>query len=96
MLQEYFEFANELDSILVVKKPLDFETLNNFTIVLRASDQGLPPLHNDTTLRIEVLDADDQNPRFTHDHYSATLPDDAQEVPMQIIVIIIINLSNPI
>ncbi|XP_026333226.1 protocadherin-16 isoform X2 [Hyposmocoma kahamanoa] len=76
---EYFGFANELDSVLVVKKPLDFEALNNFTVVLRASDQGVPPLHNDTTLRVEVLDADDQNPRFTHDHYSAIVPDDAQE-----------------
>ncbi|XP_049886704.1 cadherin EGF LAG seven-pass G-type receptor 2 [Pectinophora gossypiella] len=76
---EYFGFANELDSVLVVKKPLDYETLNNFTLTLRAQDQGTPPLHNDTELRVEVLDADDQNPRFSHDHYTATIPDDAEE-----------------
>lgn len=66
--------------MLVVKKPLDFETLRNFTIGLRAQDQGTPPLHNDTTLAVEVLDADDQNPKFTHEHYTAILPDDAQPV----------------
>ncbi|KAL0849687.1 hypothetical protein ABMA28_011653 [Loxostege sticticalis] len=75
---EYFGFVNELDSVLVVKKPLDFETLRNFTIGLRAQDQGTPPLHNDTTLAVEVLDADDQNPKFTHEHYTAILPDDVQ------------------
>ncbi|KAM3957112.1 LOW QUALITY PROTEIN: protocadherin Fat 4-like Cad96Ca [Aphomia sociella] len=76
---EYFGFANELDSVLMVKKPLDYETLSNFTVTLRAQDQGTPPLHNDTQLHVEVLDADDQNPKFTHDHYTAVLPDDAQE-----------------
>ncbi|KAI8430442.1 hypothetical protein MSG28_000717 [Choristoneura fumiferana] len=76
---EYFGFANELDSILVVKQPLDYETLSNFTVILRAQDQGRPPLHNDTSLYVEVLDADDQNPKFSHDHYTALLPDDAVE-----------------
>ncbi|KAJ0181504.1 hypothetical protein K1T71_003589 [Dendrolimus kikuchii] len=76
---EYFGFANELDSVLVVKKPLDYETLKNFTITLRAEDQGTPPLHNDTTLEVEVLDADDQNPKFTHDHYTTVLPEDFKE-----------------
>ncbi|CAG9782647.1 unnamed protein product [Diatraea saccharalis] len=75
---EYLGFLNELDSVLVVKKPLDYETLKNFTITLRAQDQGTPPLHNDTTLEVEVLDADDQNPKFSHEHYSAIIPDDAE------------------
>ncbi|KAG6443970.1 hypothetical protein O3G_MSEX003096 [Manduca sexta] len=76
---EYLGFVNELDSALVVKKPLDYETLRNFTVVLRAQDQGSPALHSDTTLSVLVLDADDQNPRFSHDHYSAVLPTDAKE-----------------
>ncbi|KAF9795849.1 hypothetical protein SFRURICE_006952, partial [Spodoptera frugiperda] len=70
---------NHLDSVLVVKKPLDYETLNNFTVTLRAQDAGTPPLHNDTVLQVQVLDADDQNPKFTHEHYTATLPEDAKE-----------------
>lgn len=78
--QEYVGFPNELDSVLVVKKPLDYETLSNFSVTLRAQDAGSPPLHNDTVLQVQVLDADDQNPKFTHDHYTATLPDDAKEV----------------
>lgn len=72
---EYFKFQNELDGTLVLNKPLDYETLSNFTLVLRAQDQGTPPLFSDTTLQVEVLDADDQNPKFLDDHYTAVLPD---------------------
>ncbi|KAL4718040.1 hypothetical protein ACJJTC_009379 [Scirpophaga incertulas] len=75
---EYLGFANELDNALVVKKPLDFEVLRNFTLKLRAQDQGTPPLHNDTLLYVEVLDADDQNPKFSHDHYTALVPENAK------------------
>lgn len=64
----------------MIKKPLDYETLPNFTITLRARDAGSPPLHNDTLLAVTVLDADDQNPKFSSEHYSAVLPDDAEVV----------------
>lgn len=67
----------------MIKKPLDYETTRNFTVTLRAQDQGTPPLYSDAELYVEVLDADDQNPKFSHDHYTAVLPDDAQEVIYQ-------------
>lgn len=78
--QDYLGFPNELDSVLIVKKPLDYETLKNFTVTLRAQDAGTPPLHDDAELRVQVLDADDQNPKFGHEHYTAVLPEDAKEV----------------
>lgn len=58
----------------MLKKPLDYETLKNFTIKLRAQDQGSPPKFSDTTLRVVVIDSDDQNPKFLRDSYSAELP----------------------
>ncbi|CAG4976814.1 unnamed protein product [Parnassius apollo] len=76
---EFIGFANELDSTLVVKKPLDYERVRNFTLTLRAQDAGTPPRYSDTQLTVRVLDADDQNPKFTHDHYTALVPDDVQE-----------------
>ncbi|VVD05495.1 unnamed protein product, partial [Leptidea sinapis] len=72
---EYVEFANELDGTLVVKKPLDYESVRELTVRLRAADGGSPPRVSDTTLRLLVLDADDQNPRFSHEHYVAELLD---------------------
>ncbi|XP_045515064.1 protocadherin-like wing polarity protein stan isoform X1 [Pieris brassicae] len=76
---EYIKFLHELDSTLVIAKPLDYERVHNLTLNLRARDAGTPPRYNDTTLYVEVLDADDQNPKFEHEHYVAVIPDDAQD-----------------
>lgn len=63
-----------LEGTLVLRKPLDYETLKNFTVTLRAQDQGTPPQFSDTTLDVVVMDADDQNPRFLQESYTAELP----------------------
>lgn len=59
---------------------MDYETLPNFTIGLRAQDQGNPPKFSDTVLQINVLDSDDQNPKFLDDRYTAILPDRVSQV----------------
>ncbi|XP_014295859.1 protocadherin Fat 4 isoform X1 [Microplitis demolitor] len=75
---DYFFFINALEGTLVLKKPLDFETLNNFSVVIRAQDQGSPPQSSLTTLSVNVIDADDQNPVFSHDQYRVIIPDGFQ------------------
>ncbi|XP_063224193.1 protocadherin Fat 4 [Bacillus rossius redtenbacheri] len=72
---EYFVFVNGLEGTLLLRKPLDYELLSNFSVTIRAQDQGSPPRFSDTTLYVNVIDADDQNPRFFDDRYTATLPD---------------------
>lgn len=59
----------------MLKKPLDYETLSTFDVHIRAQDGGEPPKSSDTTLTVYVLDADDQNPRFLDDRYTALLPE---------------------
>lgn len=78
--QELVHFAHELESVVVVGSTLDYESLHNFTVTLRAADAGSPPLHADAQLIVELLDADDQNPAFSYEHYTAVIPDDAQKV----------------
>lgn len=73
---EYVDFVTPLEGTLVLKKPLDYETLKNFTLKLRAQDQGTPPKFSDTTLRVIVTDADDQNPKFLRESYTGELPTD--------------------
>ena len=68
-------FENPFSGNLVLAAPLDFETLPKFWITIRAQDQGEPPNTATTTVSINVLDADDQNPRFLDDKYLAILPD---------------------
>ncbi|CAG9859531.1 unnamed protein product [Phyllotreta striolata] len=72
---DYFEFENELEGTLVLKKPLDYESLRTFDVHIRAEDHGDPPKKNDTVLTVNVIDADDQNPKFMDDRYTSVLPE---------------------
>ncbi|XP_033220193.1 protocadherin Fat 4 isoform X2 [Belonocnema kinseyi] len=71
---DYFIFVNALEGTLVLRKPLDYEALSNFSVGIRAQDQGNPPQSSTTTLYVNVVDADDQNPAFLNDEYRVTVP----------------------
>ncbi|XP_030374147.1 protocadherin Fat 1 [Scaptodrosophila lebanonensis] len=81
---EYVQFLNPLEGTLVLKKPLDYETMKNFTVNLRVQDQGVPPRYSDTLLRVVITDADDQNPRFQRESYSGELPLDGRPGELRI------------
>lgn len=68
-------FENPFSGNLILAAPLDYETLPKFWLTIRAQDQGEPPNSATTTVSINVLDADDQNPRFVDEKYLAILPD---------------------
>ena len=44
-------------------------------LVIRASDMGAPPLHNDVDVRIFVEDVNDHGPRFEKDLYNIQIPE---------------------
>lgn len=71
---DYVDFVNPLEGTLQLKKALDYEQLKNFTVKLRAQDQGNPPKFSDTFLRVFIIDADDQNPKFQYESYTAEFP----------------------
>lgn len=68
-------FASQLEGTLILSAPVDYETLPKFWVTIRAQDRGNPPMSATTTVTVNVLDSDDQNPRFVDDKYTATLPD---------------------
>ncbi|XP_026466769.1 protein dachsous-like [Ctenocephalides felis] len=75
---DIFAFVTPLEGTLILRKPLDFETMPNFTVGLRAQDQGNPPKFTDTKLDVFVADADDQNPKFLDEAYTAIVPEGAR------------------
>lgn len=81
---DFVSFVTPQDGTLVLKKPLDFETLRNFTVKLRAQDQGNPPKFTDTQLRVTITDSDDQNPKFLKESYRAELPIDGRSGELKI------------
>ncbi|XP_018319632.1 protocadherin Fat 4 [Agrilus planipennis] len=72
---DFFEFENQMEGTLVLKRPLDYEKLKKFDVKIRAMDSGEPPKYSDTILTVNVLDADDQNPKFNHEKYSSSVPE---------------------
>ena len=74
----FVRFPSPLEGRLVLDKALDFESDPELEVVVEARDQGTPILRSRATLVITVLDADDQNPAFLQEHYTAVLPYDVQ------------------
>ena len=74
----FVRFPSPLEGRLLLVKALDFESDPELEVVVEARDQGAPILRSRATLVITVLDADDQNPAFLEEHYTAVLPYDAQ------------------
>ncbi|XP_054073041.1 protocadherin alpha-2-like isoform X6 [Rissa tridactyla] len=63
---------------LVLRKPLDRETLPVHRLVLTASDGGRPSLTGTMELLISVLDANDNAPQFNQSVYKVQLPENTE------------------
>uniref|UniRef100_A0A8C9QPR5 Cadherin domain-containing protein n=1 Tax=Spermophilus dauricus TaxID=99837 RepID=A0A8C9QPR5_SPEDA len=62
---------------LCVEGPLDRETRDLYELLLVATDAGSPPLSTVETLLLWVADLNDQPPRFTQEHYQASVSEAA-------------------
>ncbi|XP_053812612.1 protocadherin alpha-6-like [Vidua chalybeata] len=63
---------------LVLRKPLDRETIPVHRLVLTATDGGRPSLSGTMELVISVLDANDNAPQFNQSVYKVQLPENAE------------------
>nr|CAD7428748.1 unnamed protein product [Timema monikensis] len=52
-----------------------YSTVQYSVLPGKNADQGVPAQYSDTTLYVNVIDADDQNPRFFDDRYMAVFPE---------------------
>ncbi|XP_032115724.1 protocadherin Fat 2 isoform X4 [Sapajus apella] len=62
---------------LQVAKALDWEQASSYSLKLRATDSGQPPLHEDTDITIQVADVNDNPPRFFQLNYSTTVQENS-------------------
>ena len=60
-----------------MKSGLDRETLANYKLVIRASDQGTPVLSSSKIVTIKILDVNENSPIFTKLPYSGEIAEDA-------------------
>uniref|UniRef100_A0A7E4WCV1 Cadherin-related family member 2 n=1 Tax=Panagrellus redivivus TaxID=6233 RepID=A0A7E4WCV1_PANRE len=64
--------------VITLAKALDYEVAKSLKIKVIATDDGKPPLSTECTVEIEILDVNDNAPRFKNTLYEATL---AENVP---------------
>ena len=62
---------------VTTNRTFNFERRQRFDLLVRAIDQGSPPLINDTIITITILDGNDHSPVFDQDIYEASIPEDA-------------------
>nr|XP_048293531.1 protocadherin Fat 2 [Myodes glareolus] len=62
---------------LQVAKALDWEQTPSYSLRIRATDSGQPPLHEDTEVAVEVVDVNDNPPRFFQLNYSTAVQENS-------------------
>ena len=55
------------------QKRLDFENSPRLRLIIVAQAEGSSPLYGYTTVWVDLLDQNDNSPRFTQDHYTAAV-----------------------
>ncbi|XP_076875447.1 protocadherin alpha-C2 [Brachyhypopomus gauderio] len=58
---------------LIVKDPLDREKVSSYEITFHVSDKGTPPLTDNETISLEILDVNDNAPVFPQSFYTIHL-----------------------
>ncbi|XP_061450651.1 neural-cadherin-like [Rhineura floridana] len=58
------QFAIDQDGHVTVAKALDREVTQEYSLIIQASDQGLPSQTGSVTILIDLLDVNDNGPRF--------------------------------
>ena len=67
---------NSTSGELTVAATLDRESIAGYNLTVVATDRGSPPLSSNVTVRITVLDINDNAPRFDQSEYTIPIPED--------------------
>lgn len=58
---------------LVLSRHLDYETVQRHSLIVTATDGGVPPLSADLTILVDVQDVNDNPPVFERDEYAVNV-----------------------
>ncbi|CAL4076593.1 unnamed protein product, partial [Meganyctiphanes norvegica] len=61
---------DQKQGILMLSQPLDYESVQKYTLVISATDKGRPPLSSNLTINLEVQDVNDNPPVFNQSQYT--------------------------
>ncbi|KAM3866674.1 protocadherin alpha-13-like [Diretmus argenteus] len=63
---------------IIVKGPIDFEVKDNYQIHIQASDKGSAPLKTDKSVKIKIIDLNDNAPEIEVTSFSDAITEDAR------------------
>ena len=69
---------NRVTGAIAIQKPLDYEQTQKFHLSVRAQDGGQPPLMNSTTVVVDVIDINDNDPEFYSSPHIGTVLESAE------------------
>ncbi|XP_058853063.1 protocadherin Fat 2-like [Acipenser ruthenus] len=70
--KEFFDI-DALSGQIVTTQELDYETIHQFHLKVKALDNGVPPMTSEALVIVNVSDVNDNPPEFTQPQYEATL-----------------------
>ncbi|XP_029302997.1 protocadherin-16-like [Cottoperca gobio] len=73
---------NPVTGLITTTKSLDRELQEYYTVTVYAKDEGLPPNYAKATVRIRVLDENDNAPFFGRLYYSIEVPENLEALPL--------------
>uniref|UniRef100_A0A4W6E2A7 Protocadherin-16 n=1 Tax=Lates calcarifer TaxID=8187 RepID=A0A4W6E2A7_LATCA len=73
---------NPVTGVITTTKSLDRELQEYYTVTVYAKDGGLPPNYAKATVRIQVLDENDNVPVFGRLYYSIEVPENLEALPL--------------
>ncbi|XP_034723136.1 protocadherin-16-like [Etheostoma cragini] len=73
---------NSVTGVIMTTKSLDRELQEYYTMTVYAKDEGLPPNYAKATVRIRVLDENDNAPFFGRLYYSVEVPENLETLPL--------------
>ncbi|XP_027901341.1 protocadherin-16-like [Xiphophorus couchianus] len=73
---------NPVTGIITTTKSLDRELQDHYSVTVYAKDGGLPPNYAKATVKIKVLDVNDNAPVFGRLYYSIEVPENLDSLPL--------------
>ncbi|XP_074529685.1 protocadherin gamma-C5-like isoform X3 [Halichoeres trimaculatus] len=78
--------ASDMHYSLTTAGNLDRETVPEYTVVIKATDAGSPPLSSQTTFVVKLSDVNDNSPVFSQPSYSVDVPENnAPSAPIAVV-----------
>lgn len=82
---EYFEINNGT-GIVQIKKQIDYEKITNINFTIFAFDSGIPQLNATATIYVNVLNVNDNDPKFSAKEYNVSVSENSPNSTRIIVV----------